>query len=210
MLHLLQNLRFLLYNRNNFFANIKYIILSPMETSFAVSFVDPETLIRQIQVSPGSIVADFGCGSGYFALAFAKAVGETGKVFALDILPSALNAVASHAKSSGITRLMTKRANLERENGSGLDAESVDWVILKDILFQNKNKEVILREAHRILRPGGKVLLMEWRESDASVGPDVNLRISREKVLELASNIGFSMQKELQAGDFHYAFVLQR
>jgi ubiquinone/menaquinone biosynthesis C-methylase UbiE len=180
-----------------------------MATSFAVSFVNPETLIRQIaDIAPGSSVVDFGCGSGYFSFAFAKAVGREGRVTALDILPSALEAVASRAKILGLPNVLTKRANLEKENGSGLEAGSVDWVILKDMLFQNDDKAAILREAYRVLRPGGRVLLMEWNGHDASVGPDTHLRIAPEAVVELAQKTGFSVAKELQAGDFHYAFVL--
>lgn len=179
-----------------------------MSVPFAVTFVDPETLIRQLTIAPGAVVADFGCGSGYFSLAFAKAVGKEGKVIALDILPSALEAVASRAKMAGLSCVSTKRANLEKENGSGLAVESVDWVIIKDILFQNKNKEVILKEVIRILRPGGHILLMEWNDEDASVGPELHLRISRDKTKALVQSVGLSVQQELMVGDFHYAFLL--
>ncbi|MDD5083925.1 MAG: class I SAM-dependent methyltransferase [Candidatus Moranbacteria bacterium] len=181
-----------------------------MSVPFAVTFVDPESLIRQLTISSGSVVADFGCGSGYFSLAFAKAVGKEGKVIALDILPSALDAVASRARMAGFTQVSTKRANLEKENGSGLAPESVDWVILKDILFQNKSKDIILKEVHRVVRPGGHVLLMEWKNTDASVGPDLHLRISREELTSLVQSSGFSVQKELSVGDFHYAFLLMK
>jgi ubiquinone/menaquinone biosynthesis C-methylase UbiE len=179
-----------------------------MTVPFAVTFVDPETLLRQLTIAPASVVADFGCGSGYFSLAFAKAVGKEGRVIALDILPSALDAVASRARMAGLSQVSTKRANLEKENGSGLEGQSVDWVILKDILFQNKNKEVILGEVSRILRPGGRVLLMEWKDEDASVGPEIQLRVSRDDLISLVQSTGFSLQQELQVGDFHYAFLL--
>ncbi len=178
-----------------------------MSVPFAVTFVDPESLLRQLTVSPGSVVADFGCGSGYFSLAFAKAVGKDGKVIALDILPSALDAVASRAKMAGFSQVSTKRANLEKENGSGLVSESVDWVILKDILFQNTNKELILAEASRVLRAGGHLLLMEWKDEDATVGPELHLRISRADITNLAQKNGFLLQQELMVGDFHYAFL---
>jgi ubiquinone/menaquinone biosynthesis C-methylase UbiE len=181
-----------------------------MSTSIASTFVDPENLIHQLVINAGSVVADFGCGSGYFSFAFAKAVGKDGKVIALDILPSSLDAIASGARMAGLLNITPKRANLEKENGSGLQAESVDWVILKDILFQNKNKEIILREVHRVLRPAGHVLLMEWKEQTDSVGPELSLRVSREDLTSLVSSTGFTLQQELQAGDFHYAFLLAK
>lgn len=179
-----------------------------MSVPFAATFVDPETLIRQLTIAPGSTVADFGCGSGYFSLAFAKAVGKDGKVIALDILPSALEAVASRARMAGCLNVSTKRANLEKENGSGLPVESIDWVILKDVLFQNKSKDIMLKEVNRVVRPGGHILLMEWKDQNASVGPELHLRISREEIIALAEVAGLSLKQELAVGDFHYAFLL--
>lgn len=181
-----------------------------MSATFSATFVDPDNLLRQLTLVPGSVVADFGCGSGYFSLAFAKALGKNGKVVSLDILPSSLDAVASRAKQLGITTLSTKRVNLEREKGSGLDVESVDWVILKDILFQNNDKLTILKEAHRILRIGGHVLLMEWKNDHATVGPETSMRMSETDLLTLISSSGFKVEKELSVGDFHYAFMLTK
>jgi ubiquinone/menaquinone biosynthesis C-methylase UbiE len=179
-----------------------------MSVPLAVTFVDPESLIRQLTIAPGSVAVDFGCGSGYFSLAFAKAVGKGGKIIALDILPSALDAVASRARMAGLSQVSTKRVNLEKDNGSCLESESADWVILKDILFQNTNKDTILREAARILRPGGHMLLMEWKDQDVSVGPELSLRISRTELISLIESSGFSVKQELSAGDFHQAFLL--
>ena len=101
------------------------------------SFLDPKEIIKQINVPEGSTVADFGCGSGFFSLAFAEAIGEEGKVYSLDILPSALESVESKAKLQGLTNIIPQRVNLEKEGGSKLSPESVDWVIMKDMLFQN-------------------------------------------------------------------------
>jgi ubiquinone/menaquinone biosynthesis C-methylase UbiE len=179
-----------------------------MANSLIASFIQPETLLKQLTISAGISVADFGCGSGYFSLAFARAVGKEGHVYALDILPSALEAVASHAKIENLPQLSVKRANLEKENGSGLPPESIDFVVLKDILFQNNNKEVVLHEVRRILRSGGQALLVEWNTKDASVGPEIKLRFPKEALLQLIANTGFTVKRELEAGEFHDAFLL--
>ena len=64
-----------------------------------LNFVDPVAVVNQLPVEPGNQVADFGCGSGYFSFEFARRVGmETGRVHALDVLPSALEAVASQSR----------------------------------------------------------------------------------------------------------------
>lgn len=181
-----------------------------MGTILTNNFVKPEEVIRQLGSLENANVADFGCGSGFFSLAFARAVGKSGTVYALDILPSSLEAVTSRAKALGLSNVVAKRANLEREKGSGLPDGGVDWVIMKDVLFQNKGKETMLWEAYRVLRSGGFLFIMEWNDSEASFGPDPSLRISREKLAELLSDRGFSPVKDVAAGDYHYALVCEK
>lgn len=171
------------------------------------TFVDPRSVVRSLPVAPKGVVADFGCGAGYFSVEFARAVGDDGEVIAIDVLPSALEAMESQIKTLGIRNIRTKRANLEREGGSGLQPASVDWVVAKDILFQNQNKEVILREIARVLRPGGRALIMEWSPESPSVGPDAGTRLSSEVLKELLGKSGLHVEQEVPVGAFHYAFL---
>jgi ubiquinone/menaquinone biosynthesis C-methylase UbiE len=179
-----------------------------MHTS--MTFVDPVALVRKLQIPLGSSVADFGCGAGYFTFEAAKAVGADGKVYALDILPAALEAVASRAKVMNLSNIETKRANLEKLGGSGLPPESVDWAILKDMLFQNQDKAVILREIYRVLKPEGKVFLMEWIPSGVPMGPEEGMRISEADTRALLEQSGLHPEQTLPAGDFHYALLARK
>lgn len=181
-----------------------------MNTSSTPTFADPASIVDQLQVEDGNSVADFGCGSGFFSFEFAKRVGSEGKVYALDVLPSALEAVVSTAKSLGLSNIFPKRVNLEKENGSNLSGESVDWIVIKDILFQNKDKNVILGEVARVLKPGGHALIMEWDPKESLVGPDKNLRISPEQLKALVEGVHLTVEKELSVGGFHYAFLIRK
>ena len=181
-----------------------------MGTTLTNNFVKPEEVIDQLDLLENASVADFGCGSGFFSLALARAVGKSGSVYALDILPSSLEAVASRAKALELSNVTAKRVNLEREGGSGLPDNSLDWVIMKDVLFQNKGKEIMLWEAYRVLKSGGFLFIMEWNDKEASFGPELSLRISREKLVEMLSDRGFSPVKDILAGDYHYALVCQK
>ncbi|MBP6889851.1 MAG: methyltransferase domain-containing protein [Candidatus Moranbacteria bacterium] len=174
------------------------------------SFVDPANVLSQIDITLGAIVADFGCGSGYFSFEFSKAVGPDGKVYALDILPQALEAVQSHAKLMGIHNIVTKRANLEREGGSTLGLASVDWAILKDMLFQNEHKHIIITEMARVLKPGGHAIVMEWNPKASALGPEKKLRIDPEELKALLLASGLSLEKSFPAGGYHYAFLMKK
>lgn len=170
-------------------------------------FLDPEDIIRQLNVEKGLVVADFGCGPGYFSIPFALAVGEEGMVHSLDILPQVLETIIGKAKNAGIVNITTKRVNLEKENGTKLERESVDWVVLKDILFQNQDKNIIIREAHRILKNGGKVIVVEWNQEASMVGPAHDIRIPQISLEKMFNDQQFIVEKNISAGDFHYAFV---
>lgn len=174
-----------------------------------LTFVNPEEIIKMAQFKIGDKVADFGCGPGYFSLPAAEAVGEEGMVYAFDVLPSALEALESRIKIKNIDNITAKRANLEKDNGSGLESNSVDWVIIKDVLFQNKEKHKILQEAKRILKDGGNVLLMEWNDN-FFMGPDKETRVSEKELAGIVFNEGFIFKKQAKAGDYHYIMIVSK
>lgn len=173
-------------------------------------FVEPRRVIKELSIGIGDTVADFGAGSGYFSFEFARAVGSEGKVYALDVLPSALEAITSRAKTLGLANIVAQRVNLERPNGSGLGTGSVDWVIVKDVLMQNQDKSVILREVGRILKPNGQAIVIEWHPDEATVGPDKETRIAPVVLRKLVEETGLEVVDEPAVGGFHYAFVVKK
>ena len=181
-----------------------------MDAPKGLTFVEPRTVIRTLSVSTGDTVADFGAGSGYFSFEFARAVGPEGKVYALDVLPAALEAITGQAKTRGLTNVIAQRCNLERANGSGLGNTSVDWVVVKDVLLQNKDKGVILREVARILKPTGRALIVEWDPDEAIVGPERELRIKPSDLKSIILESGLSVVDEPSVGGFHYAFLVEK
>jgi ubiquinone/menaquinone biosynthesis C-methylase UbiE len=178
------------------------------ETSTPIGkFIDPEAIIKQLNISSGSMAADFGCGPGYFSLPFANVIGEDGHLYALDVLPQALESVKSKAKTSGLVNISTQRVNLEKEGGSHLRSASLDWVIMKDVLFQNQKKEIMLAEAYRVLKNGGKMVVVEWNDDDSNIGPERSIRISQDHLKKIVGEAGFKIEKNVDAGYYHYAFV---
>ena len=175
-----------------------------------VKFIDPSIIVGQLGLEKGITVADFGCGSGYFSLPVAQTIGSDGVLYALDVLPSALESIESRAKIMGLTNIIIKRVNLEKENGSKLEGNSLDWIILKDMLFQNAMKDIILAETYRVLKSGGRMLVVEWNEYDSSMGPEQKLRIKKDDMIVLIQAQKFSIEREVSAGNFHYALVVRK
>jgi ubiquinone/menaquinone biosynthesis C-methylase UbiE len=199
----------LLYYIYTIRANILISLNTVMNAS--QTFVDPKAVIQSLPIPPKGVVVDFGCGAGYFAVEFAKAVGEDGSVIAIDVLPSALDAMQSRIKTEGLRNIAVKRANLERVNGSGLAPASADWVIAKDVLFQNAKKDILIHEIARVLRPGGQAIIMEWAPvAGGGIGPSSELRVPPEELRALLESAGFSEMHDLPVGAFHYAFLVTK
>lgn len=176
--------------------------------SYAVKFINPPAVVEMLDMEKGSVVADFGCGTGYFSLPIAEKIGEEGVVYSLDILPQSLESVGSQAKTLGLTNIITKRTNLEKTDGSKLPDASCDWVIMKDMLYQNNDKETILKEAERVMKKRGRALVIEWNVADSSIGPDKSLRISKESLIDLIQKCGLGVQREIPISNFHYGLIL--
>jgi len=172
------------------------------------NFIDPKKIIAGLDIREGDIVADFGCGTGYFTFPIAKVVGDRGTVYALDVLPQIIETIESQAKLGDIKNVIVRRVNLEKEGGSKLESDSLDWIILKDMLYQNQNKEVILQEAKRVLKKGGKILVAEWKKDNSMIGPEMSLRVEKQELLDLAKKNGLEFSVDIDAGEFNYGFIL--
>ena len=166
----------------------------------------PEEVLDNIDIEKNMKVADFGCGAGYFAIPLARRVGKGGMIYAVDVMEPALESVRGRAKVFSILNIETLRGNLEKDTGSGIEAGSLDMVLLANILFQSELKNDILKEAKRVLKKTGKIVVIEWN-SDASLGPGAGYRISKENLKDLAKEAEFVLEKEFNAGSSHYGLV---
>ncbi len=175
----------------------------------AQGFINLEKVISQLEIEPDMTVADFGAGHGFFTVAFSKIVGSSGQVFAIDILPSALEAVKSRARLEGFFNIKTIHANLEKPNGSTLQNEICDFVFVANVLFQVTSKPVLLNEAHRIVKPNGRLATVEWKPY-TSVGPQKEYRLTEEELKQIILTCGFSEVKQIDAGSHHYGFIFKK
>ncbi len=169
-------------------------------------FLNVEKIVGQLDVKPGMAVADFGAGHGFFSVAFAKKVGSSGQIFAVDILPSALEAIRSQARIGGFFNIKLVIGNLEKSDGSSLMDESCDLVFIANALFQISNKSLLINEAHRVLKNAGKLAVIEWKPYIA-LGPQKENRLSEEEIKHLIISEKFSELKSIDAGSHHYGFI---
>lgn len=170
-------------------------------------FLNPEEVLKQLALKEDMMAADFGSGSGGWAIPLAKTLKE-GTVYAIDILEEPLSALKGKAVLSNVANIVTIRADLEVENGSTLKADSLDLVLITNLLFQTEEKEKILKEAKRVLKKGGIVLIVDWKP-DSSLGPKEG-KISAREVKKMAQDLDLRLDKEIPAGVYHYALIFKK
>ena len=171
--------------------------------------MSPEKIINQIDIKEGDVVADFGCGAGYFVIPIAKKVGNSGNVYAIDVLASALESVESKAKLEGLLNIKTIRANLEVSNGSKMNSQIADFVILANILYQtNSNgRPAILTESKRVLKSSGQLAVIDWTPGKNFLGVENKNCVSGEEIKELAAKTGFRFERSFVADGGHYGLL---
>lgn len=173
-------------------------------------FIDPEEVVKVLDILPGMKVADFGAGAGFYTLPIAKRVGASGKVFALDIRKEALEVIRSKAREGRLLNIEAIWSDLEAKEGSHLKENSADLIIASNILFQVENKSSIAQEAFRILKPGGRIVLVEWDEEKKSFGPPLAHLVNRQEAEQIFLKAGFAFEKEFNAGEHHYGLILKK
>ena len=169
-------------------------------------FLNPSKVLNELKLKGNFIAADFGSGSGGWAIPLAKRL-KFGKVYAIDILQEPLSALKSKGEMERVYNIETIRSDVEQKKGSKLPDSSCDLVLLTNLLFEADDKKVIMEEAKRVLKKGGKILVVDWLP-EAAKGPEK--RVSPEEVKKIAEDLGLKLEKEFQAGIFHYGFLFTK
>ena len=174
--------------------------------------LNPQDILgNKLGMTYGARVADLGCGgSGFFTFQAAGLVGDRGLVYAVDILKMVLKNIEHRAKMFGMENIKTVWSNLENYGATKVNDNSLDFVLMVNVLFQNKHPEKVIREATRMLRSNGKALVIDWAEGRFPFGPNTDRRISRDRVNDVALGAGLKKIKDIEVGKFHYGIIFEK
>jgi len=170
-------------------------------------FLNPYDVVRSLGIEEDMSVADFGSGAGHWALAIAGEVGKGGVVYAIDVRKSVLEVLEGHIKLEGSFHIKTIHADLEEESSTELPEDSQDVVFCSNILHQIKKPANVLKEAHRILKPKGRFIAVDWTK-DALLGP--KNKVAGQEVKKMAKDAGFRFAEDLDTGHSHYGLVFYK
>lgn len=175
-----------------------------------MNFSNPDDNIRELGLNPGEKVVIFGSGSGGHTLAVARALKGSGTIYGIDVRGQMVEKLKKEAQERHHLNVRVLHGNVDHLGGTGMGVMSTDAVIIPDTLFAYQDKETMLKEADRILKPGGRLLIVEWAASYAGAGPSPKDVCSEEDALSFAKKAGFLYDRRFSAGNYHYALIFHK
>lgn len=169
-------------------------------------------LLHELDLRPGMTYADLGIGtSAHFVFSAARIVGDDGKVFAVDILQQVLETVKGRSKSDGYFNVETVWSDLEIYGAAkAIKNDSLDRVSLINTLYQTKEDAHVINEANRMLKPGGKMLIIDWNPKGADFGPPEEARTSLDKVRQMANVVGWKEVRTFTPSEYHFGILFEK
>jgi len=159
--------------------------------------ISPKNTLKEFGLLETDNFADIGCGIGYFSIAAADIIDEHNKVFALDISDEMLEDVEKRAEVADVSNIITVKTS---EYDFKIPDMAVSFALVVNVLHEVDDKDKFVKEIKRILKPGGRVALMEWDKKEMDMGPPLDHRISSEEM-----NAVFTANEFENVGSFYHA-----
>ena len=167
--------------------------------------LDVKIILSRIHVHENMKVADLGCGSsGHFVFPIANLIGKSGTVYAVDILKTILETIDRKIKQENIKNIKTIWSDLEIFGATKIETSSLDVVFLINTLYQSKNRINIIRETIRLLKKGGLVIIVEWKNSSLPFGPPAKERVTEDSLKIVCQRLGLKLEEEFIPGQYHF------
>jgi len=170
-------------------------------------FSDPTVNLSKLGLTIGMKVVDLGAGSGFYSLESARRVGPGGRVYAIDVQKDILERIRTAGMTQGLRNIEVIWANAEKIGGTKLRESIADRVIASNILFQIEKPEEFALEIKRLLKPNGKVMVIDWN-AGSSMSPKTVFPSA--KAVMLFEKSGFKLEQSFVAGDHHYGLIFAK
>lgn len=173
--------------------------------------IDPKKILQYCGIRPGMNLADLGCGpNGYFAIPMAKMIGPGSKVYAIDIIKTSLESLKSKADLIGLSNIITIWSNLEKVGAANVPRGTIDMCFIVNTLYQSNQHREVLIETASLLKPSGKIVIIDWDKNTGGGGPLEHQRVSKEDLKKLASELSLKPIKEFIVSKYHFGLVLDK
>ena len=170
------------------------------------AYQKPDEVLRALALRPGEAVADIGSGSGYFALRLAAAVGPSGRVYAVDVDPEMVRHLNKRLRDAGVDNV---RSLLAAPDDPLLPDASVDRFFICDTWHHIEDQAKYLTLMKKMLRPGGEVVMIDFKKETTPMGPPLEMRIARDTLVGQMQAAGFRLANEHTFLPYQYFLVFR-
>ena len=173
--------------------------------------LDVKVILNKAEIGEGMKVADLGCGStGHFVFPASAMVGEKGLVYAVDILKTVLETINRRIKYENAKNIITVWSNIEIFKATKIESGSLNVALLVNTLYQSHKRAEIIRESVRMIKKGGKLIIVEWKNIALPFGPPAEERVNKDALIKSGPRLGLEFEEEFFAGHYHYGLIFTK
>jgi ubiquinone/menaquinone biosynthesis C-methylase UbiE len=166
----------------------------------------PAEVVRALGLRPGMTVADLGAGTGYFLRYLSPAVGETGTVLAVEPELNLLGYVRARIEREGESNVVPILASLDTPR---IPSGSTDLVLIVDTIHHLDDRLTYFRRLKRVLKPTGRIAVIDWQKRELPEGPPAEHKIAREQVIEEMTAAGYALADEPDFLPYQYFLIFK-
>ena len=170
--------------------------------------IDRDRFFKELRIEKSAVVLDLGCGRGDYTIAIAEIIGPAGRIYALDEWEEGLVQVREHASRLGLKNVRTVAADANK--GIPLPDKSVDICLMASVLhglLHQGSDGAVLRETARVLKPGGRLAVVEFKKVENGPGPSFQMRLSEKELEAVLAPFGFRTERVSDVGRYHYLLI---
>lgn len=174
-----------------------------LESDDRKTWQNPEEIMDLLDLKSSYVVADIGCGSGYFTVPISRKVK---KVYGIDVQKEMLDYLEQKIQKLKILNIETL---LSKENEIPIQTESIDLLLSVNTLHEFRDKDSIIAEMRRIIKPKGEVAIIDFKKEDTGFGPPREIRISKEQANRLFAKHSLTVMKSHDL-KYHYLKIFEK
>jgi len=170
------------------------------------AYQKPQEVITALKLKEGEVIADIGAGSGYFTFRLAHHVGDTGRVYAVDVSPEMVVHLNRRIRD---LKLKSVVSILAAPDDPLLADASVDLFFICDTWHHIENHDRYLALLKKMLKPGGQIVMVDFKKEQTPMGPPMEMRIDRADLVKEMEKNGFKVAAEHTFLPYQYFLVFK-
>jgi ubiquinone/menaquinone biosynthesis C-methylase UbiE len=173
--------------------------------------IDTEKFFQELDLQKGISFLDVASGRGAYSLAVSDIIGPQGSVFAVDLWTEGIEILKTAAQERGIENITAFVSDVGRR--IPVEDQSIDVCLMSTVLHDFVDDRIdrgVLNEIVRVVKPAGRLAVMEFKKIDGPPGPPKHIRLTPEDVADMLAYYGFKKERTVDVGPYNYLMLLNK